>query len=278
MKSPASANNDAGSFAAKYGQKWWVYTIALAAIVFLIFLGFFTSDAMLGGPESDQVGGFDARVFVQNSFVTYHQFPPLWFNPRLSGMPTVDALIGDIFYPVSIVFNAIMPIPKAISFKMIFHVFLAGFFFFLMLRRGFKTSVPLAFAGGVFYMLNPEFFSHIYPGHDGKMIVLAWLPFMVWQLKALTDAPEPGSALLLGIGIGMALLSSQIQSTYFVMLGLFAGSAFAFTLYWIRKERGKALKLAVLFVLAVLIGLGLGFIQLYPSFMYVRDAFSRSRR
>ncbi len=263
--------NESLSFMAKYGRSPWLYVLALAVLTFAVFSAFFLSGGMLS--SSDQLQGLDSKVFLKDALVKFHQVP-FWFSPRLSGMPTIDALFGDLFYPISIVLNALLPVPQAISFKMIFHVFLAGFFFFLLLRRGFGVRAPLAFVGGVFYMLNPEFFSHIYPGHDGKMFVIAWVPFMVWQLKEMAETRKFVHAIFLGIGIGMAILTSQIQLTYFAMWGLGAYAVFAIVRALVRHEAGKALRIFCFFVLACFVGLGIGFIQLYPSFMYVRDAFS----
>ena len=269
--SPVAVPGAGKSFLSKCGGNPWFWVFCLALIVTAVFSPFFFSNGMLF--SSDQLSSFDSRVFLRNALSQAHQIP-WWFSPRLSGMPTVDALFGDIFYPISMVINAVLSVPRAISFKMIFHIFLAGVFFFLLLRRGFRFPLPLAFTGAVFYMLNTEFFSHLYPGHDGKMFVITWLPFMVWQTKALADSTKAVHAVWLGIGIGMAILTSQIQMTYFTLWGIAAYGAFAAIRFMIAKEPVKALRLGGLLVLACAIGIGIGFIQLYPSYMYVHDAFS----
>ncbi|MBN2036093.1 MAG: hypothetical protein JW768_05065 [Chitinispirillaceae bacterium] len=249
----------------------WLYVAGLAVVIVIIFSGFFFSDKML--LSSDQLHGLDSRVFYQTSLLKYHQFP-FWFNPRLGGMPTNDALFGDAFYPISVVMGMLFPVDRAIGLKMILHIFLAGLFFFLMLRRGFGMSAPLSFIGGTFYMLNPEFFSHLYPGHDGKMFVIAWLPFIVWRMKALADKTTFLNMTLLGLGIGMSLLTSHIQMTYFVLWGLFAYTVFVVIRQVVRKERTRAVRFGGYCALAVAVGLGIGLIQLYPSMMYVQNAFS----
>ena len=266
----AEARKSNGFFT-KYSQKTWAYAIALVVILAVVFSGFFFSDKMLF--TSDQLSGLDSKVFMRTALDTHRQFP-FWFNPRLGGMPTIDALFGDALYPPSIIINAIFPVHRAIGIKMILHIFLAGLFFFLMLRRGFNCSAPLAFIGGVFYMLNPEFFSHIYPGHDGKMFVIALLPFMVWRLKALADAPRLFNATLLGLGIGLSLLTSHVQLTYFVLWGLFSYTVIAIIFRLRRREKGTAVRLGLFFGLSVIIGLSIGFIQLFPALMYVRESFS----
>ena len=260
-----------GSRRLNWQQNPLVYAGALAIIVTVVFSVFFFSDKMLF--TSDQLSGLDSKVFMRTTLVTHHQFP-LWFNPRLGGMPTIDALFGDALYPPSIIINAIFPVHRAIGMKMILHIFLAGLFFFLMLRRGFNCSAPLAFIGGVFYMLNPEFFSHLYPGHDGKMFVIALLPFMVWRVKALAEVPTFLNASLLGLGIGFSLLTSQVQLTYFVLWGLSAYAVIAVVFSLRRHETGVAARQGLFFGISVILGLAIGFIQLFPALMYIRDAFS----
>jgi hypothetical protein len=266
-----SSDGTGKGFWLKHSHKTWVYAAAMAIIVIVIFSGFFFSDNMLF--SSDQLTGLDSKVFMRTAIDTHHQFP-FWFSPRLGGMPTIDALFGDAFYPIGIIINALFSVPKAIGFKMIFHIFLAGFLFFLMLRRGFKFPAPLAFVGGVFYMLNPEFFSHIYPGHDGKMYVIAWLPFIIWRLKMLADVPNLFNTSLLGFAIGISLISSHVQMNYFVLWGAFFYGVFVVLRHLLRRDRAAALRFGAFFWSAVAIGLAIGFIQFFPPFMYVRDAFS----
>jgi len=255
----------------RYAKNPWMYVIAMAIIVVVVFSGFLFSDNMLY--SSDQIGGLDAKVFMRTSLDVHHQFP-FWFSPRLGGMPTIDAMFGDAFYLPSMIMNALLPVHRAIGLKMILHIFLAGLFFFLMLYKGFKIKPSIAFVGGVFYMLNPEFFSHIYPGHDGKMYVISIVPFIVWQLKVLADSPKLLNATLLGLGIGMSLLTSHVQLTYFVLWGLFFYVVFAAVNFLRQKDGVGAFKLVAFFVLAVGIGIAIGFITFFPSFMYVRDAYS----
>jgi hypothetical protein len=251
----------------------WVYILGLALIVAILFASFlFNGDKMLFG--SDTIGGLDAKVFYKTSIDTYHQFP-LWFSPRLSGIPTIDANFGDSFYPPSFVFFGILPVHRALGMRLVFHVFLAGLFFFLLMRKGFKTPPFVAFMGAVFYMLNPEFVSHVYPGHDGKMFVIAWLPFVVWMLKSLLEKPKLLTATFLALGIAICLYTSHVQMSYFVLWGLFFyWLLFVILKYLKEKKLSSIVPVSAYFWGAVLGGLGLALIQLLPSYLFIKDAFS----
>jgi hypothetical protein len=250
----------------------WVYIAILALLTLIVFNQFFFKEGMLF--SSDQLSGLDSRIFLKNSIQEHKQLP-FWFSSRLGGMPTLDALFGDLFYIPSIIINNIFPVHRAVSFGMVFHIFLAGCFFFLMLRKGFSLSPLIALTGALFYMFNPEFLSHLYSGHNGKMSVIAWLPFIVWRVKRLCETPSFWNMSWLGLGIGMCILTSHIQLTYFVLWGIFfyyvLASVFAFV-----KEKNikRGIRISVFFWLAIIVGLGIGIIQIFPSMMYVREAFS----
>jgi hypothetical protein len=250
----------------------WVYIAIMTALTALLFGKFLFSDTML--VSSDQLNGIDGRVFLRDAIVQDGQFPT-WFVPRLSGMPSIDAMFGDAMYVPSLVFYALFPIYKATGLKMVMHVLLAGIFFFLLLSRGFRAPKPAAFAGALLYMFNPEFVTHVYPGHDGKMFVIAWLPFVLWRMKTLMDEPKILHATLLAFGIAMCLFTSHIQMTYFMLWGLFLFWVFSLALDWRGSRNIKALlPKAGLFWVAVFLGLAMAFVQFFPPFAFVREAFS----
>ncbi|MFP4162357.1 MAG: hypothetical protein ACLFVE_00115 [Chitinispirillaceae bacterium] len=255
------------------GKHWSALCVALLFLLTVIqFASFLFSDQML--LSSDQITGIDSKMYLCNSINEHHQFPT-WFSSRLAGMPTVDAMFGDSMYPPSAVLRTIVSVFRLFGYKMILHVFLAGLFFFLMLRRSFGLSRLIAFTGAVFFMLAPQFISHVRPGHDGKMYVIAWLPFIIWRLRSLLNKPTLRNASILGFGIAMTILTSHIQMSYFMLWGVF--------LYWVtamvlsikaKDEKKQVVSRGVYFWVAVFFGVGLAFVQLFPSYMYVREAFS----
>lgn len=245
--------------------------ICISLLVLMVFIQFIFSDKMLF--SSDQMSSFDARVFFNESIKKFGQFP-FWFSSRLGGMPSIDAMFGDVFYLPSLIVGLLTSVPKAIGYKMILHVLLAGIFFFLLLRKGFKLHPLVALTGAVFYMFNPQFFSHIYPGHDGKMYVIAWVPFIVWRYKSLSESISLKNCAFLTLGISMMLLTSHIQMSYFVLWIIGFIWVFDIIIKIINRNYIESVKLSGLFWGAIAIALLIGLIQLLPSYMYIRNAFS----
>jgi len=243
--------------------------LVITTVVFSSFL--FTDGIMV---SSDQLSGVGEKQYLSNS-LTRHKQLPYWLTGRLGGMPTIDAMYGDVFYPVTTVIRPFVPAYRLFGFTMILHVFLAGVFFFFMLRRSFGSPRLVAFAGALFYMLSPQFVSHVSPGHDGKMFVIAWLPFVVWRLRSLLNVPTLRNAAIMSLGVAMMVLTSHVQMTYFVLMGLF--------LYWAvdlvtaiisKEEKKRVVQKAVFFWVAIFVSLGISCIQLYPAYMFVREAHS----
>ena len=72
---------------------------------------------------------------------------------------------------------------------------------FLLMRKV-SDAAGFYLLSGTFYMLNPQFVSLIYGEHDGKMYVIALLPFVVWRLKALMERPGMRNHRLWGWELG----------------------------------------------------------------------------
>ncbi|MDR2579055.1 MAG: hypothetical protein LBC70_09680 [Chitinispirillales bacterium] len=249
-----------------------IYVGIFFAVTTVIFSSFIFSDNLM--VSSDQLTGIDMAQTMTDGLFNHGQIPT-WFSSRLGGMPSIDAKFSDALYPVTLLMRPFMPAYRLFGFVMVFHVFLAGVFFFFMLRKSFSASRLAAFAGSLFYMLSPQFVSHVNPGHDGKMCVIAWLPFVVWRLRSLLGLPTLLNACFLALGIGMMILTPHTQMAYFVLMGLF--------LYWVtdlvtavldKAEKKRVVSKVVFFWVAVFLGLGMSFMVLFPSYMYVREAFS----
>ena len=251
---------------------------AWAALVFALCtlaLGF---PALGGGflinPRSDQfLAGFPFREFAAASLKAGHGIP-LW-NPYLfGGMPYVAAMHGDIFYPTFLL-RMILPTDVGMTWGLLIHIFLAGFFTYLFLRAwgvGYLPSV----IGGVAYLMCGPIAGYVSPGHDGKLFVSALLPLALFFLiRGIRDGRTWAWGGL-ALTIGGAVLAPHPQLLQYTLL---ACGAFALYLALaelelpdgsrVRLERRVAVRRLLFALGAVVLGALIGAVQFLPVREYV---------
>lgn len=189
----------------------WLPATLFAVLTIGLFREFIVSNGMLFGTDVTALGYF-ARKFYADFVRTHHAFP-LW-NPFLfGGLPFVDAMHGDIFYPTTVL-KFIMPVHRAMGWKIVLHVFLAGLFTYGWLRH-LKVSRGAALFGGATYLLAPVMVSLIYPGHDGKLFVTALTPLALWVTDWAVIQGGLWRFAALALVVALLILTPHIQLAYF---------------------------------------------------------------
>jgi hypothetical protein len=221
------------------------------------------SGQYLAGPHSDQVAtGYAFRWWGAHQIATTHSIP-LWNPYAFAGFPTV-AGFGDLFYPMSLL-RLVLPTALAINLEFVLHYILAGFALYLLLRL-LDFSWTAAITGATAYQLSGVVVSLVSPGHDGKLFVTALLPVMLIGLVLGVRRRRCEGFALLGLAVGLALLSPQYQMSQYALVaaGLFAlYLAFGEPEGLAPRDRWLALAGAAG---AVVLGFGVSMIQVLPFF------------
>ncbi len=224
------------------------------------------SGQFLAGPWSDQHStGYAIRYWGAEQWrATGH--PPLW-NPEMMGGVPVFAGFGDLFYPTAWL-RLVLPTVTAMNLAFVVHYLLAGLFMYALLRM-LDFSWLGAVVGGTAYQLGGVIGTYVSMGHDGKLFVTALLPLMLIGLVLGIRRRRWEGFALLGLAVGLALLSPQYQATQYSLLaaGIFAlyltfGEPHGLT----PRQRWTGLALAAA---AVAIGFGLAMMQVSPFFHYI---------
>lgn len=241
-----------------------VYALGTLALGWQALLGKF-----LVGPHSDQyIAGYPFREFAARMLRETGSFPQ-WNPYQFGGMPYVAAMHGDIFYPTFLL-RMFMPTDVAMTWSFLIHLFLAGLFTYLFLRKiGFGFWGALL--GGVAYMMSGQVASLVSPGHDGKMYVSALFPLMLWALVVGIRDGRRWVWGVLALVVGLDVLSPHPQLLQYSLL---AGGAYAVFLA-VRGIKSRALtqKVAIqrlaLSLGAVIVGALIGAVQYLPVRGYV---------
>ncbi len=206
--------------------KWVPWTV-YGVLTIGLFAAFIFSDQMLYGGDTLALG-YTARKFYADQLRAGHF--PLWNPLLLGGTPFLEALSGgDSLYPSALLLVLMAPF-RALGWKLVIHVFLAGVFMFGWTRR-LGVSRASALVAGVAYMMAPYFVTLVMPGHDGKMFVDALTPLLFWAMEAtFPTTSRPGWRFLPFVGVAgvvaLVILTTHFQMAYFLFLA--AGCYYAF--------------------------------------------------
>jgi len=220
--------------------------------------------------NSDQyIAGFAFRDFAAQSMLNGSGFP-LW-NPYLfGGLPYVAAMHGDIFYPTFLL-RLLMPTDAAMTWGMTMHVFLAGCFTWLFLRRALGLGFFGALIGGLAYEMGGNVAGLVSPGHDGKIFVAALLPLALFFVHRAVRDGRAWAWGSLAITVTLAVLTPHPQLLQYLLL---MTGAYALLLAFTASPTGAilaradAIRRLVLAGVAVGVGMLGGAIQFWPLMEY----------
>jgi len=245
--------------------------LAIAALAFLALLlvvfGDFVFDSSQLMLNSDQLNGIGSR-YVR----AQHLILPEWDDSRLGGIPTMDALFSDVYHPLSLVYFILEP-GRATGFKFILTIWCA-FIAAFILARYLTDKWQWAALLGFLYACSPQYFTYIYGGHDGKMIVFAAAPFAMYALMRLLREGSIKHGIYFSLSVIWMVLSPHLQLTYFFLWG--AGLFVLFELFsnpLSAKVRCIRLGLAVL---SLAIALMISAFQIIPPYLYTTTESVRS--
>lgn len=241
----------------------WLYAGIYLIVTVFLFRAFIFSDLMLFGNDTIPDGVY-TRQFYKDHVAEYGNIPR-WNPLILGGLPFIDAMHGDTFYPAAWL-KFLIPLHRALGHKLVWHVFLAGLAMYFFLRT-LRLRREASFLGGLMYMLAPSFVTLVYPAHDAKMYVTALLPLAFAFLERGMNRPRLREFMLLGGVMGLLILTSHVQMAYYSYWAL--GLYFLFRLVTTKESPPvRYAAKAGLFVSAVVIALCLGAVQLLPSYSF----------
>ena len=251
----------------------WLAPVLFAVATVLLFPEVFFKGNTLFGHDTFGLSYF-ARNFYTDFVRTHHAFP-LWNPMILGGLPFLEGMHGDIFYPPSLALF-FLDAKSMWAWKMVLHVFLAGIFAYLWLRRGMKLRRGPALFGGLVFMMGADLVSLVTPGGDGKLFVSALAPLVFWLAERAASHRRISDFAAFALGITLIVLTSHMQLAYFCIWGVTAYFFFRAWGIWRDERDGRvAARLVGMFALAGLLGVGAAAIQFWPPLHYLRTASQR---
>jgi len=257
----------------------WLPPTLFISLTVVLFREFIFGDQMLFG--SDTLGlGYVARAFYAEALTELGSFPR-WAPLILGGTPFIEALAsGDALYPPSLLLLLLTEPYRALGWKLVLHIALAGLFMFGWVRT-IGASRSAALLGGTAYMLAPYLVSLVQPGHDGKIFVTALAPLLFWVVERHFIRPNLQTFTGIAFVVALVIYTTHFQMAYF-LFGATGLYAICRSLQVWRSsnelERGRhprATRRAAttfgLFLGAAVVGAGVAGPQFIPSVDYVTE-------
>jgi O-antigen/teichoic acid export membrane protein len=203
---------------------------------------------------------------------------PLWNPYVFAGVPFLAAGQHSALYPLSLLFY-VLPIAKAYGYFTVLHLFLAGLFTHIFVRiigigrlGSFIAGVVYAFSG--FMIVSVDF----------PMVIAAatWLPLVLAAAELAIRTQEgkaPGRSPIPYILVGAVVLGIQFwaghaeMSYYVLMVTAFYVACRLGTVWWRRRETRRVILMGLCLGGMVILGAGLGAVQLIPFYELVRVNF-----
>jgi len=247
----------------------WLAPVVFLGVTLLLFRDFVFSGRMLYGVDTLSLG-YMARAFLAES-LRAGTFP-LWNPVILGGTPFLESLAGgDSLYPPSLLLLLLMETYRALGWKLVLHVFLAGCFMYGWLRA-LGVSRGAALVGGLSFLLAPYMVSLSFPGHDGKLFVTALTPLLFWCCEWSRTRRDLLPLSAVGAVVALVILTTHFQMAYFLFGAVGAYMAFLAIQDGRREGEWKGpLKRFGLFVGFSVVGAGAAGVQLIPAVDYVQE-------
>lgn len=252
----------------------WMAPALYALVTLILFREFVFGGAQLLGVDTQALSYFARKFYTDVVHATGHF--PLWDPMLYGGLPFVEGMHGDIFYPPSMslfFLNA----AGAFGWKLVLTVFLAGVFTFVWLR---ELGVPraVAFFGGLVYLMGADLVSLVFPGGDGKMFVTSLAPLVFWLVERAFRRRGVADFAFLALGIALTVFTSHMQLAYFNVWGISLYAIFRAVQIGRAEGAARGARLFGLFALAGVLGVGAAAVQFFPPLGYLREYSQRSAK
>lgn len=210
-------------------------------------------------------GGFFFHEFISERFADGDL--PKWVPYVYGGLPLFSNP-GSTYYPVRWLADLVLPVSKLYPTIFVVHFFLGGLGAYLLARE-LGARRWIAFLAGIAFQFSGLMMSYVLAGHDGRIIVATLAPMLFFFLHRGVRTGELASFAGAAATVGLALLSFQIQSAYYLLLGGAAWAVYCLIHHGVHRD-GRALgRRLALGLGAVAFGFALAAVNFIPFLDYV---------
>ena len=239
--------------------------IFLALAVIFFFPAFMPGQGIFG--TDYLAGSYQFMEFLSNQLRA--GVIPKWVPYVYGGVP-LHANPGSTYYPTRLALMWLLPDSRVFPALLMTQFIIGGSGMYLLARE-LGTRTWIAFIAGLAFMFTGITMSGLYSGHDGRIIVATFSPLVFYFIHRGMRTGSFPSFVGLATTLGFTLLSFQIQSNYYMLLG---GAFWTIFCAWQFREAGK-LQIArrmVRALLAVAFAFTLAAVNFLPFIDYIAES------
>ncbi len=239
--------------------------IFLALAVIFFFPAFLPGQGIFG--TDYLAGSYQFMEFLSNQLRA--GVIPKWVPYVYGGVP-LHANPGSTYYPTRLALMWLLPDSRVFPALLMSQLFIgAGGMYLLARELGSRTWI--SFVAGLAFMFTGITMSGLYSGHDGRIIVATFAPLVFFCLhRGMRTGSFPAFAGLAAT-LGFTLLSFQIQSNYYLLIGAAFWTIFC---AWQFRAAGRLqiVRRMVRALLAVAFAFALAAVNFLPFLDYVAES------
>jgi len=203
------------------------FVIAAAILFIATFVMFY--DILLG--EHDIILS-NANQDLSNEFLSAMKFGfqeiakgnlPLWCPHIYSGLPFFGAFQSALLYPLNIIY-LFLPLPMAINYSIILHIFLSGLFMYLWAYKRNLHFFACLLASFLF-MFSGTVFIQVYSGHLPHLCTMVWAPLLFLSVDGLSEKPSLKWCLSGMFAVAMQIFGGHPQYFFYTFVAVVIYSA-----------------------------------------------------
>ena len=213
---------------------------------------------------------YSQRIYAQKSF--QNGSFPFWNTDIFCGAPYIDDIQNALFYPFTILFY-ISSAYFAITITLVTHIFMAGWFLYLLMRQCFHIDRRGSLISAIIYMFSGFFTMHM--EHLNQVMSCAWSPLIILTYIKSTEEKKILFIMLMAVSLGLQLLTGGSQNTFYLIIILFLLSIYLGVGQYISTKNLKEFSQPMLFLITgIFISLAVAAVQILPTYQLA----SMSRR
>jgi hypothetical protein len=206
--------------------------LAIYAVLGVMFFlpAFFPGQGIFG--TDYLAGSYQFMEFLSNQLRA--GVIPKWVPYVYGGVP-LHANPGSTYYPTRLALMWLLPDSRVFPALLMTQLIIGGTGMYLLARE-LGTRTWIAFISGLAFMFTGIVMSGLYSGHDGRIIVATFSPMVFYFIHRGMRTGTLASFAGLATTLGFTLLSFQIQSNYYMLLG---GGFWTLFCAWQFRAAGK---------------------------------------